>query len=148
MLSPNTTALRNTREVTSQIPRNTGSSANSMTRPLPVLLTSKEADRLSCFRFSSEIYPFSKGFSLYAETVEYGIFEGLRKQEFDKKEDAEKFLQNQKFYGITQFKKRFGGDFINYPGAIDKIYNPILYKCLNFLKIIRKTLRKILKVRI
>lgn len=76
------------------------------------------------------------------------IFEALRKHEFNKKEDAEKFLQNHKFYGITQFKKRFGGDFINYPGAIDKIYNPILYSCLNFLKTIRKTLRKILKVRI
>ena len=76
------------------------------------------------------------------------IFEGLNKHEFNRIEDAEKFLQNHKFYGITQFKKRFGGYPVSYPGAIDKIYSPVLYTFLNIFKTIRKTIRKILKVRI
>lgn len=76
------------------------------------------------------------------------IFNGLEKKEFTDKDSAENYLKNHKFYGITQFKTRFGGDIIKYPGAIDKIYNMKIYYIIDILKSIRKMIRKIIKIRV
>lgn len=78
----------------------------------------------------------------------YYIFNGLNKYEFNEKEDADNFIKNHKFYGITQFKTRFGGEVIDYIGAIDKVYNIPIYYILNLLKYFRKVLRAITKKRI
>lgn len=78
----------------------------------------------------------------------YYIFNGLKEYIFKNKNDAERFITKHKFYGITQFKTRFGGRTVSYVGAIDKVYNAPIYYILDFLKILRRVLRKITKRRI
>lgn len=79
---------------------------------------------------------------------QFFVFEGINKKEFKNLEETESFLENHKYNKITQFKTRFGGEVVNYIGAVDKIYSHFIYGLFSILKKIRKTLRKILKARI
>lgn len=78
----------------------------------------------------------------------YYIFDGIYKNEFNNVQEAENLLKNHKFYGITQFKTRFGGDVVDYIGAIDRVYNPVIYYSLNIIKNIRKIVRKVTGIRV
>lgn len=76
------------------------------------------------------------------------ILEGFKKYEFKSQEEAERFISNHKYNGITNFKTKFGGKFALYQGALDLIYNNFWYFVINTTKKIRKTIRKIFKIKI
>lgn len=43
--------------------------------------------------------------------------------------------------GISSFKKKFGGEVIQYPQAVDLIHRPFAYKCFKILKALQKLIK-------
>ena len=56
-------------------------------------------------------------------------------------------IDEQKWPGVTRFKRGFGGKEINYPGAFDIVFNPALYKTYISLRKINHDLKRIIHPR-
>ncbi len=76
---------------------------------------------------------------------EFLVVEGMCVDRYPSVDEAEKTLVSHKYYGITQFKTKFAGSTMTFPGAMDKILRPFWYKTINISKFLRRLLRKITK---
>lgn len=85
---------------------------------------------------------------IFQKNDKFYVIEGLNKYVFSAKKDAELFINNHKFKGISDFKHKFGGETKSLIGAIDKVYDMKIYFIYHFVKNLRKKLRTILKIKI
>ena len=69
---------------------------------------------------------------------EWQIYLGNKILNFKTENEAKKYcLEKHQFKGVTQFKEKFGGKRVNYPGIFEKIYHPFWYNFFKYGKMIK-----------